>query len=103
MRYFSWDENKARANRRKHGISFETARLVFDDPLAVREFDQEVAGEIRWRTTGMVNGCLLVLAAHTTEEEDGDEYIRIISARPASPRETERYFKENGERGLLRG
>ena len=103
MRYFSWDENKAKTNKRKHGVSFETARLVFDDPLAVRDFDQDVAGEIRWRTIGMVKGCLLVLAAHTTEEEDGDEYIRIISARPATSLETERYYKENGELGLLRG
>ena len=40
MRYFTWDKNKARANIRKHGIDFETAAQVFNDPLAVRNFDQ---------------------------------------------------------------
>jgi uncharacterized DUF497 family protein len=30
---FEWDEEKARANRRKHGVSFEEAKTVFDDPI----------------------------------------------------------------------
>ena len=101
MRYFSWDENKARTNRRKHGVDFEDAVLVFDDPFAVRDFNRNVAGEIRWRTIGMVKGCLLVLVIHKVEEEDEDEYIRIISARAALPYEREYYYAENRERGLL--
>ena len=101
MRYFSWDENKARSNRRKHGVDFEDAVLVFDDPLAVRDFNRNVAGEIRWRTIGAVKGCLLVLVIHKAEEEDGDEYIRIISARPALSHEREYYYTENRRRGVL--
>jgi uncharacterized protein (DUF4415 family) len=31
---WTWDPNKAAANRVKHGLSFETARLSFDDPLS---------------------------------------------------------------------
>lgn len=38
MRYFSWNKNKAAANRRKHSVDF-------DDPLAVRDFNRNVAGE----------------------------------------------------------
>lgn len=37
---FEWDLKKASANLRKHGISFEEARTVFNDPLAVI-FDDE--------------------------------------------------------------
>ena len=101
MRYFSWDKNKAAANRRKHGVDFEDAVLVFDDPLAVRDFNRNVAGEIRWRTIGMVKGCLLVLVIHKAEEEEGDEYIRIISARAALSHERDYYYSENRRLGLL--
>ena len=101
MRYFTWDKNKARANIRKHGIDFETAAQVFNDPLAVRNFDQNVDGEIRWRTTGRVKNSLLVLVAHTTEEEESNEYVRIISARPALAHEREQYYAENRGLGLL--
>ena len=62
MRYFSWDKNKARANKQKHGVDFEDAVLVFNDPLAVRDFNRNVAGEIRWRTIGTVKGFGLTLA-----------------------------------------
>lgn len=101
MRYFSWDRNKARSNLKKHGVDFEDAVLVFDDPLAVRDFNRNVAGEIRWRTIGMVKGCLLVLVIHKVEEEYEDEYIRIISARAALPQEREYYYAENRRLGLL--
>lgn len=44
---FTWDERKNRANQQKHRISFETAILVFDDPLHVSIQDREVDGEAR--------------------------------------------------------
>jgi uncharacterized DUF497 family protein len=42
---FVWDEAKSRANRRKHGVSFEVAARVFDDPFAVSYIDRVVDGE----------------------------------------------------------
>jgi uncharacterized protein (DUF4415 family) len=49
---FSWDEAKNRLNQRKHGVSFELAKLVFDDPLQVTRQDRTEAGERRWQTRG---------------------------------------------------
>jgi uncharacterized DUF497 family protein len=75
-----------------HGISFETAILVFDDPYHLSVQDREVDREPRWQTTGLVNGMLLVLVAHTVEEADeSEETIRIISARKATSRERRIY------------
>ena len=39
---FEWDEGKNRCNLRKHKISFENAKLVFDDPRALSEWEREV-------------------------------------------------------------
>jgi len=50
--YFEWDERKNRANQAKHGLSFETAALVFEDPNAISVLDRVVEGEERWRTLG---------------------------------------------------
>jgi len=89
-RYFEWDETKAKSNYRKHGISFTMATKVFDDPLCLTEQDCIEGGEYRWQTLGMVNGCLLLMVAHTIaflddeNEENSYELVRIISARPAT-------------------
>lgn len=91
---FEWDPVKARANKRKHGVSFEIARHVFDDPDAFANHDRIEGGERRWQTLGMVDGVLLLLVAHTVELEDAVETIRIISARRADAKERQRYEKE---------
>jgi uncharacterized protein len=71
---------------------FEDAIRVFFDPLAVREQDWIVDGEERWQTVGTVDTYKLVVVAHTaTDEEDGEEFIRIISARLAEKPERRRY------------
>ena len=88
---FTWDEAKARINRRKHGISFETAVRVFDDANAVSYPDRITEGEYRWHTVGMAGGIAPVLVVHTVEEHNGEEEVRIISARRASPRERALY------------
>jgi uncharacterized protein len=45
---FEWDEDKARANRRRHGVSFEEAKSVFADPLAaIFDDEKHSAGEQR--------------------------------------------------------
>ena len=84
---FEWDEEKSRSNRAKHRVSFETAALVFEDPRAISIQDRIVEGEQRWQTLGLVGGVVVLLVAHTYGEEKGEEVIRIISARKATPRE----------------
>ena len=88
---FEWDERKNRRNRAKHGVSFEAATLVFDDPHAVGVPDRTEEGEERWKTVGMAAGVVPLLVVHTHREEGGEEYIRIISARKATPRERKTY------------
>ena len=86
-----WDPKKATANRRKHGLSFETAALVFDDPLHASKPDPHPDGN-RWQTIGLV-GPVLLLVIHTWPEAsfDADEVGRIISARKATARERKVY------------
>lgn len=91
---FEWDETKAQTNLKKHHISFEIAARVFFDPLALSYQDRIENNEPRWQTLGMVDGCLLLLVAHTIHHEDHVEVIRIISARKADKKER-RYYEEN--------
>lgn len=51
---WTWDENENRINKRKHGIGFETAQLVFGDPLMVQRRDPNSEDE-RWHTMGMIS------------------------------------------------
>jgi uncharacterized DUF497 family protein len=81
---FTWDELKNRANRKKHGVSFETASLVFDDPSHISVQDREVEGEARWQTIGKIANLHVLVVAHTVDEEA--ELIRILSARKATRR-----------------
>jgi hypothetical protein len=67
---FTWDERKNRVNQRKHGISFETAISVFDDPFQVSRQDRVEEGEARWQTIGMVANMHILLVAHSVEEDD---------------------------------
>ena len=89
---WTWDENKNRDNKRKHGLSFETATLVFDDPLMAHRPDQN-SNEERWHTIGLI-GSVVVIVSHTWPElqsETGVESGRIISARKATARERRAY------------
>lgn len=88
---FVWDEHKNKANLRKHKVSFETAKLVFEDPMHFSIQDRYEANEDRWQTIGLVKGVVLLLVAHTMEETPTDEVIRIISARKATKAESKRY------------
>lgn len=86
------DQNKSRTNLRIHGIEFETAILVFNDPLAVTT-DDPYSHEQRLRTTGMV-GTVATVVVHTSPGIDpvtGDEVGRIITARKLSRRERRAY------------
>jgi uncharacterized protein len=91
-RVITWDDAKDRRNRSKHGLGFETAQLVFDDPLHVTRQDRVEEGEQRWQTIGMVGGVAVLLVAHTWQDaEDAGEHIRIISARRATKLERRIY------------
>lgn len=88
---FEWDAAKAVRNEADHGVGFETATLVFGDPLALEWLDErEDYGEDRFVIIGMVDGRLLYVA-YTMR---GDVY-RIISARGAEPNERRQYHEEN--------
>ena len=89
--YFEWDEAKNQKNQKKHDVSFETASLIFDDPLRISMQDRHTNGEERWQTIGMVKGVLMLLVAHTIIDEDECEVIRIISAREVSRAERDKY------------
>ena len=88
---FEWDPNKSRANLRKHGVSFETASLVFDDPNHLSIQDRFEEGEERWQILGLAGGITILIVARTVAEQVGEEVIRIISARKATPAERRRY------------
>ena len=88
---FEWDDEKAARNLARHGVSFEAARLAFDDPFAVvREDRRRDYGEDRYILLGMVENHLLAVV-----HAQPDARIRIISARLAEPRERRRYHEEN--------
>jgi uncharacterized DUF497 family protein len=80
---FRWGELKAEQNLRKHGIAFEEAATVFDDPLLVVE-DASRNEEQRDAAIGFSSNGRLLTVVHI---EVGYEYIRIISARRASSAE----------------
>jgi uncharacterized DUF497 family protein len=92
---FEWDDVKDRRNLRKHKISFENAKRVFDDPHALADPDREVDDEVRWQTVGVIGDSITIVVAYTYREEDGEEVIRIISARKASPLERRAYGEGN--------
>jgi uncharacterized DUF497 family protein len=92
---FKWDPEKDAINKAKHGVSFETAALVFDDPFHLSVIDRVVEGEERWRTMGQIGGLVILIVAHTYKEQDGKETIRIISARKATRSERQYYERQN--------
>lgn len=94
---FDWDDEKNEANIAKHGVSFELASYVFDDPLH-RSVRDPYEYEERWRTIGVVQSFVTILVVHTiTEIADEEELIRIISARLATPHERKTYEESEQE------
>jgi uncharacterized protein len=87
MTMWVWEADKALRNLAKHGVSFESASLVFDDPMLISEPDPHPDGD-RWRVIGRVRMTTLFVV-HTVIEPDGTG--RIISARRATASERRRY------------
>ena len=83
---FEWDPATNASNRRKHGISFEEAMEIFDGPVLSRE-DDDIHGECRERSYGLMQGVVVVCVVHT----DRSAARRIISARKATRKEREEF------------
>ena len=89
---WKWDDDKDLENRRKHRVSFEVAKLVFDDPLHLQR-DDPFPDEYRFQTIGRVSGIILIVV-HTLPDprlETADQAGRIITARKAEPHERRAY------------
>ena len=81
---FEWDANKAELNLRKHGVTFEEATTVFDDPMFITVVDNEHSiDEERYITIGRSEQGRVLMIAHT----DRGGRIRIISVRKATRNE----------------
>ena len=85
---FEWDWQKAAANLRKHGVSFEEAMTVFLDDHSLTGADPDHSfGEMRWLIIGRSARGRILLVAHA----DAGGIIRLINAREATRREKHLY------------
>lgn len=89
---FEWNPDKANLNLKKHGVSFNEASTVFNDPLSITFPDLDHSfGEERYVIIGVSSASRILIVSHT----DRSDRIRIISAREAT--RNERRFYEDGE------
>ncbi len=89
---FEWDEEKAKGNLKKHGVSFEEAATVFGDPLSLTIVDPlHSTDEQRWVTIGLTYKQRLAVVVHTNRGNT----IRLIIARKATRREKRAYEEED--------
>ncbi|MEP9318686.1 BrnT family toxin [Pseudomonas sp. LABIM340] len=86
---FEWDEAKNLANIRKHGIDFNDALELFQQPYLAQRDDRENYAEERWINLGRIRSLIGVVVS---TEREGD-VIRIISARKATRREARHYVQ----------
>ena len=90
---FEWDDKKAAANLRKHGVSFEEAASAFGDPLSLTIPDPEHSeAEERCVLLGMTERRRLVVVVHTEQADT----VRLMSARLATPAERHDYEEGQG-------
>ena len=87
---FEWDEVKNQSNIHKHGVSFETAKRIFEEPVVTWIDQRKDYGEVRSISIGRVEPVALIVVAHTTR----NGRIRLISARPASRKERQAYHEQ---------
>lgn len=86
--WFEWDDEKAAINLRKHGVDFEEAKTVFEDPFAITIAD-ELHSEAEER--GIILGFSLLSRVLLVVHTERKERIRLISARQATPSERSQY------------
>ena len=87
---FEWDEQKNQANISKHGVSFQLAKQMFDNPVFTRLDIREDYGELRLINIGECSNGTMLVVVHTRR----DGRIRLISARPASRKERDIYYEQ---------
>jgi uncharacterized protein len=89
---FEWHDAKAATNLHAHGVSFELAQTVFNDPFAIERLDdRKDYGEERFVIIGRAEGHVVLFVAYS----ECDGCIRIISARRATQNEQDDYFRQN--------
>ena len=89
---WTWDPDKDSDNLRKHGIDFETAALVFNNPLTLTyEDDDPNHYEQRWKTIGPLGEAIITIVHTWTNRGTTPMSGRIISARKASRNERREY------------
>jgi len=90
MFVFEWDENHARNNLKKHGVSFEEAQSVFFDENARIFPDPEHSdNEDRFLLLGISANVRILTVCHCYRQDE--KTVRIISARKATNREAKQY------------
>ena len=90
MLFRSWDERKAAANAKKHGVSFDEAKSVFVDERAKLIDDPDHSeDEDRFVLLGLSSALRLLLVCHCYRSESN--VICIISARKATAKESKSY------------
>ena len=90
MTTWKWDSRKNLANQRKHRLSFEKAKQVFDDPFLLSRLDSYETEE-RWQSIGTVDSAILVVVHTWQVTTTGGVEVRIISARKATRHERKSY------------
>lgn len=89
---FDWDDNKAKSNKKKHGVSFAEAATAFSDPNAIEFLDEKNSDkEDRWILVGLSARNHVLLVVFVEREE---KLIRIVSARKAVKEEMNQYFSK---------
>jgi uncharacterized DUF497 family protein len=91
--HFEWDENKRLRTLRERGIDFIDMVNIWDDPNRQERFDNRISyGEGRIQTIGKYKFDIFFVVYTERSYEDGEEIIRIISARRATSKERKLYF-----------
>ncbi len=89
---FEWDDEKDLANQKKHGVSFDEAQTVFEDPFVMTMLDpQHSQDEYRFVDLGYSHKRRLLIVIYT----ERDEHIRIINSRKAARNERKQYERRN--------
>lgn len=90
---FEWDKRKENANIKKHGVSFDEARVVFYDENAIQFFDPDHSEmEDRFILLGISHRLRALVVCHCFRESEA--IVRIISARQADEEEEKEYWRQ---------
>ena len=87
---FEWDEEKSKKNFKKHGVTFEEAKTIFNDPSAITTDDPDHSDEEeRYLDIGLSSKAKVLVVWYTERQQN----IRIIGCRKATPSERMTYEK----------